>query len=283
MTAHLCTHRSLRSDDEGQGLAEYALILALIAIVAIIALIFLGGQVSQDPQHRRQLGLGRSRPASADGQSTTRSRRGSPVGPLGAIADGPSLRRTRSLPRRVISCHFLLMVLALWYSRAAFGAMLQWCHLSHALGESNFEAIESADPARRDLPGRRRVRRGHRALLNGERQRTGTATAPPPPTHRPRSSSRPSTSRSATQITAAMVDDQARSRSRPTARRRASATPSDVIGQIVRPHGQRQRPDLTQSTFTSTGPRPRRHADSSSTRACAPWPSRSTRSPASAR
>ncbi len=38
---------SLRRDDEGQGLAEYALILALIAIVAIIALIFLGGQVSQ--------------------------------------------------------------------------------------------------------------------------------------------------------------------------------------------------------------------------------------------
>jgi pilus assembly protein Flp/PilA len=33
-------------EDEGQGLAEYALILALIAIVAIIALIFLGGQVS---------------------------------------------------------------------------------------------------------------------------------------------------------------------------------------------------------------------------------------------
>jgi pilus assembly protein Flp/PilA len=31
----------------GQGLAEYALILALIAIVAIIALIFLGGQVSK--------------------------------------------------------------------------------------------------------------------------------------------------------------------------------------------------------------------------------------------
>jgi pilus assembly protein Flp/PilA len=38
---------SLRRDDEGQGLAEYALILALIAIVAIIALIFLGGQVSK--------------------------------------------------------------------------------------------------------------------------------------------------------------------------------------------------------------------------------------------
>jgi pilus assembly protein Flp/PilA len=37
---------SFRSDDEGQGLAEYALILALIAIVAIVALIFLGSQVS---------------------------------------------------------------------------------------------------------------------------------------------------------------------------------------------------------------------------------------------
>lgn len=36
-----------RADDEaGQGLAEYALILALIAIVAIVALIFLGGQIS---------------------------------------------------------------------------------------------------------------------------------------------------------------------------------------------------------------------------------------------
>ena len=37
----------LHRDEEGQGLAEYALILALIAIVAIVALIFLGGQVSK--------------------------------------------------------------------------------------------------------------------------------------------------------------------------------------------------------------------------------------------
>ncbi len=36
----------INRDEEGQGLAEYALILALIAIVAIIALIFLGTQVS---------------------------------------------------------------------------------------------------------------------------------------------------------------------------------------------------------------------------------------------
>ena len=37
----------LHHDEDGQGLAEYSLILALIAIVAIIALIFLGGQVSK--------------------------------------------------------------------------------------------------------------------------------------------------------------------------------------------------------------------------------------------
>jgi pilus assembly protein Flp/PilA len=35
-----------RSSEAGQGLAEYALILALIAIVAILALIFLGSQIS---------------------------------------------------------------------------------------------------------------------------------------------------------------------------------------------------------------------------------------------
>jgi Flp pilus assembly pilin Flp len=34
------------SHEDGQGLAEYALILGLIAIVSIIALMFLGGQVS---------------------------------------------------------------------------------------------------------------------------------------------------------------------------------------------------------------------------------------------
>jgi pilus assembly protein Flp/PilA len=38
--------RTIDRDEDGQGLAEYALILALIAIVAIIALIFLGTQVS---------------------------------------------------------------------------------------------------------------------------------------------------------------------------------------------------------------------------------------------
>jgi pilus assembly protein Flp/PilA len=36
----------IRGDERGQGLAEYALILALIAIIAIAALLFMGSQVS---------------------------------------------------------------------------------------------------------------------------------------------------------------------------------------------------------------------------------------------
>jgi pilus assembly protein Flp/PilA len=35
------------SDEEGQGLTEYALILGLIAVVAIVAATFLGGSVSK--------------------------------------------------------------------------------------------------------------------------------------------------------------------------------------------------------------------------------------------
>ena len=44
LVADLISH--LRRDERGQGLAEYALILALIAIVAIAALVFLGNQIS---------------------------------------------------------------------------------------------------------------------------------------------------------------------------------------------------------------------------------------------
>ena len=44
---YLRATQTLRRNEDGQGLAEYALILALIAIVAIVALIFLGGQVSE--------------------------------------------------------------------------------------------------------------------------------------------------------------------------------------------------------------------------------------------
>jgi len=46
MTQLIALISSFRNDEDGQGLAEYALILALIAIVAIVALIFLGGQIS---------------------------------------------------------------------------------------------------------------------------------------------------------------------------------------------------------------------------------------------
>jgi Flp pilus assembly pilin Flp len=38
-------HR-LRSDETGQGLTEYALILFFIAILAILALTFLGNQIT---------------------------------------------------------------------------------------------------------------------------------------------------------------------------------------------------------------------------------------------
>jgi Flp pilus assembly pilin Flp len=34
------------SDERGQGLGEYALILSLIAVVAIVALVFLGAEIS---------------------------------------------------------------------------------------------------------------------------------------------------------------------------------------------------------------------------------------------
>ena len=37
--------RAADLQEQGQGLAEYALILALIAIIAIVALAFLGGQI----------------------------------------------------------------------------------------------------------------------------------------------------------------------------------------------------------------------------------------------
>ena len=35
-----------RNDQRGQGLAEYALILALIVVLSIVALVFLGTQIS---------------------------------------------------------------------------------------------------------------------------------------------------------------------------------------------------------------------------------------------
>jgi pilus assembly protein Flp/PilA len=41
----VCYRIEARVEQRGQGLAEYALILALIAIVAVVALLFLGGVI----------------------------------------------------------------------------------------------------------------------------------------------------------------------------------------------------------------------------------------------
>lgn len=38
----------LTEQDDGQGLTEYALMLALIALVAIVALVFLGGSAQSE-------------------------------------------------------------------------------------------------------------------------------------------------------------------------------------------------------------------------------------------
>ena len=46
LTSLVIRVRQTLARDDGQGLAEYALILALIAIVAIAALLFMGSQVS---------------------------------------------------------------------------------------------------------------------------------------------------------------------------------------------------------------------------------------------
>ena len=37
---------SVRKDERGQGLAEYALILTFIAVVLVVALAFFGGQIN---------------------------------------------------------------------------------------------------------------------------------------------------------------------------------------------------------------------------------------------
>ncbi|MFY9778939.1 MAG: Flp family type IVb pilin [Candidatus Baltobacteraceae bacterium] len=42
---------SMLRDDEGQGLVEYALIIALVSIVAIAALRFLGGKANNTLQN----------------------------------------------------------------------------------------------------------------------------------------------------------------------------------------------------------------------------------------
>jgi Flp pilus assembly pilin Flp len=48
MMSRFCTRiHTVLCGEEGQGLAEYALILTFIAVVAILALTFLGTQISE--------------------------------------------------------------------------------------------------------------------------------------------------------------------------------------------------------------------------------------------
>lgn len=49
VTGILRVRRCIRLDvrDDGQTLAEYALILALIAVIAVVALVFLGGTITK--------------------------------------------------------------------------------------------------------------------------------------------------------------------------------------------------------------------------------------------
>jgi pilus assembly protein Flp/PilA len=46
LTIDLKTFLARLRNESGQGLAEYALILAFIAVVAVLALTFLGGDIS---------------------------------------------------------------------------------------------------------------------------------------------------------------------------------------------------------------------------------------------
>ena len=48
LKALLLQIQNLLAQDEGQGLTEYALILALIAVAAIVALSLLGGDVTSE-------------------------------------------------------------------------------------------------------------------------------------------------------------------------------------------------------------------------------------------
>ena len=72
--------------EKGQGLAEYALILALIAIVCIVVLAFLGTQIQVDPQHNRRFRL-----------ATPLRRETGPRLVRGPVSFCPTLVRGRSL------------------------------------------------------------------------------------------------------------------------------------------------------------------------------------------
>lgn len=81
MSLNLLTIQKLKSQDEGQGLVEYALILVLIAIVAIAALIFIGGSLSTTLSKSALRSDLRSTPYSDRTINHRSHERSSPLGP----------------------------------------------------------------------------------------------------------------------------------------------------------------------------------------------------------
>jgi hypothetical protein len=98
---------------------------------------------------------------------------------LTAVRPGACAGRMVLGSARSISGQILLIVLALWYSRAALGRCYSGAACHTATGRENLEAEQPAHPAHRPVPGRRRVRRGdhaHRQHSSGG----GTAAGPSP-------------------------------------------------------------------------------------------------------
>ena len=269
-------------DEDGQGLAEYALILALIAIVAIVALIFMGSQISD----KLSVIGSSSSPSATDLDGTHQTARpdirtGRFVGLRRAYrANCRRLTLVHDLANHLAMCDGFLpilpMVLALWYSRAAFRRCYSGatCHTTSRgdpnLKRSNrlvlligvflavvaFVAIAAPDRQRR-----RRTDRQTRSADRSPDRHRGQGH----PARRDRHGGH--------------ADDPERSSRASASRRLQDAEP--VIGQIARAPDHHGRP----AQRPTTSARPRRHACGTIDvpPACARWPSRSTRSPASAR
>ena len=122
-----------------------------------------GGPRHRPPRPGSRPAAGRDSPALGQpSNGRRRTGRGRSPGPLRRASDrhptgrrpgpGPDPPATRSTHESgPFSGQFLLMVLALWYSRAPFARCYSGA-TCHTAGESGFEEIEPVDPARRDRP-----------------------------------------------------------------------------------------------------------------------------------
>ena len=193
--------------------------------------------------------------------------------PARAVWCGCECRRpnlARNLAARRISCRFLPMVLAHWYSRAAFGGATVVPPVTPRLGENQLEAFESIGPARRGLPRDRRLRRHPAARRPAP---AAAPTEPAVPTTSCRPSSRPRTSRSA------RASGPTRSRSRPWPSTRATPAPSgrDPGHRPDRAPAGRHRRSRSRPT-TLRAAQQGQIIDIECPPTSAAWPSRSTRS-----